>query len=76
MLYGANNGLFEGSIVEKTKELETGFVEMVERDHGAVLTEIETKKELTDEVVAELDKAIADFKAGFPQFYATEEVSV
>ena len=61
-IYAANNGIFTGATVEKTKEIENTFLEFVERDRKDILDGIESGRELTDEIVANLDKAIADYR--------------
>lgn len=68
-LYSANNGIFTGAPVENTKKIENAFLEFVERDRKDIFTDIETGRALTDEVVAKLDKAVADFKEAHNQYY-------
>lgn len=61
-IYAANNGIFEGSSVENTKKIEESFLEFIERDRKSIMDTIESGRELTDEVITELDKAIVDYK--------------
>lgn len=69
VIYAANNGIFDDAPVENTKKIENGFLDFIERDRKEILTEIETGRELTDELVEKLNKAIADFKEAHSQFY-------
>ncbi len=69
VIYAANNGLFEGSAVEDVSKIESSLLEFIERDRKDILTTLEEGRELTDEVVQKLNKAIADFKESHNQFY-------
>jgi len=69
-LYGANNGLLEGAPVEKVREIEKAFLDFVERDRKEIFDSIETGKELTDELVEKLNKAIQDFKDANSHLYS------
>ena len=68
-IYAANAGIFDGAAVEKTQELEDKWLGFVERDRKSILDTIETGRELTDEVIADLDKAISDFKDSHTEYY-------
>ncbi len=68
-IYGANNGLFDGAIYQMVSKTEDSFHEFIERDRKDILTTIETGRELTDEVVEKLNKAIADFKEAHAELY-------
>lgn len=68
-IYAANSGLFEGSTVESVRVVETAFHEFVERDRAVILNDIAEKRELTDELIALLNTAIADFKEAHRHFY-------
>jgi len=72
-IYAANAGIFEGATVENTKKIEDSFLEFIERDRKSVMDTIETGRELTDEVVADLDKAIADYKDAHAANYQVTE---
>ncbi|MBT9167964.1 MAG: ATP synthase subunit alpha [Syntrophomonadaceae bacterium] len=61
-IYGANTGLLDGAIPAMVSKIEDSFHEFIERDRKDIFTTIETGRELTDEVVEKLNKAIADFK--------------
>lgn len=69
-LYGANNGLLEGAPVDKVREIEKAFLDFVERDRKEIFDLIETGKELTDELVEKLNKAIQDFKDANSHLYS------
>ena len=62
IIYAANKGIFDGAPVENTKKIENSFLEFVERDRKEILEKLETGRELTDELVEKLDKAIVDYK--------------
>lgn len=68
-IYGANNGLFAGAPVDRVRQMETAFLAFIERDRTEILTEVEEKRELNDELIGKLNTAIADFKDSHPQFY-------
>ncbi len=70
-IYAANQGLFEGTTPENVRAIEAAFLSFIERDRGEILDEVQTKRELTDEVVGKLDNAIKDFKDAHSQFYGT-----
>ena len=69
VLYGANNGLLNGSKVEDTQTIEQRFLEFMGREYAQVLSGIETGRELTDEITASLDKAIGEFKDAHSNLY-------
>jgi F-type H+-transporting ATPase subunit alpha len=68
-IYAANAGIFDSTTPEKVNAIETEFLEFVARDSADILSTLETGRELTDEVVAKLDKAIADYKEAHAQNY-------
>jgi F-type H+/Na+-transporting ATPase subunit alpha len=68
-IYGANTGLFDGATPAKVSEIETAFLSFLERDRNEILNTIETGRELTDDVVAKLNTAIADFKEAHAHLY-------
>lgn len=61
-IYAANNGLFEAIKPEEVKIVEKKFLDFIERDRSDVLTDIESSRELSDDIVDKLDKAITSFK--------------
>lgn len=68
-IYGANNGLFEGTTPVLVGTIETAFLSFIERDRKGIMDTIETGRELTDPLVEELNKAIADFKEANSEYY-------
>ncbi len=68
-IYGANNGLMDGATYQTVSKIEAAFHEFIERDRKDILTTIEAGRELTDEVVEKLNKAIADFKEAHTTLY-------
>jgi len=72
-LYAANNGLFTGAQVEKTRDIEDAFLSFIERDHKDIFTTVETGRELTDEVVEKLNAAMSTFKDSHQHLFATKE---
>ncbi len=72
-IYAANNGIFDGARVENTSKIESGLLSFVERDRKEILDALETGRELTDEVVENLNKAMADFKDANQNLYVVAE---
>lgn len=68
-IYAANQGLYEGALVAKVREIEDAFLAFIERDRKEILDTIETGKDLTDEVVEKLNTAIKDFKDSHSQHF-------
>ncbi len=73
-IYAANNGLFDDALVANTHKIELSFLEYMEREYTNVLSGIETGRELTDEIVEQLNKAIVGFKEAHAQFYVSDVV--
>lgn len=73
VIYGANNALLAGAPVENVQQIEEAFIGFVERDRGEIFDTIESGRELTDELTAKLDTAIADFKEAHQNLYAISE---
>ncbi len=61
-IYAANNGLFNHVPVADVRKTEDAFLSFIERDRKDIFTTIETGRELTDEVLEKINKAIEDFK--------------
>lgn len=68
-IYGANNGLFEGTTPTLVSEIETAFLSFIERDRKTIFETIETGRELTEQLIEELNKAILDFKEASVEYY-------
>ncbi len=72
-IYAANNGIFDNAPVENTKKIEESFLEFIERDRKSIMDTIESGRELTDEVVEGLNKAITDYKDAHAANYEVAE---
>lgn len=68
-IFAANAGIFDNTTPDKVNKIENEFLAFVERDRADILKTLETGRELTDEVVEKLNKAIADFKEANATFY-------
>ncbi len=68
-IFAANAGIFDNTTPDKVNKIENEFLAFVERDRADILKTIETGRELTDEVVEKLNKAISDFKEANAAFY-------
>ena len=68
-LYGANNGLFVGAKPEMVRAIEDAYQAFVERDRKSILDSIESTRALSDELKADMDKAIVDFKEANGNLY-------
>lgn len=68
-IFGANTGLLDGAAVERVGEIERTFLEFMERDRSDVLSAIASSRELSDETVSHLERAITDFKAAHQALY-------
>lgn len=66
-IYAANAGMFNLVPVAQVRKTEDSFLEFIERDRKDIFSTIETGRELTDEVVEKINKAIEDFKATLTQ---------
>ena len=70
-IYAANAGIFDNASPTVVSQMEAEFLNFIARDRKDILDTVESGRELTDEVVANLDKAIADFKEANAHFYTT-----
>lgn len=68
-IYAANQDLYEGTTPEKVREIEEAFLKFVARDQKDVLDTIEKDRDLSDETIEKLNKAISAFKDSHSQFY-------
>lgn len=68
-IYAANSGMYNQAPVENTQKIEETFLSFIERDHKEIFSALETGREITDEVVAKLDAAIASFKESHQNLY-------
>lgn len=68
-IFAANSGMYEGAPVENTHKIETSFLSFIERESGDIFTSIETGRELTEDILEKLTKAIANFKESHRSLY-------
>lgn len=62
-IYAANAGMFGLVPVNEVRKTEDSFLEFIERDKKEIFDTIEKGRELTPEVIAQIDAAIETFKA-------------
>jgi len=62
ILYALTNGFLDDVAVEKVKNWENDFQKYLKSSAKEFLSLIADKKELTEDVVAKLEKVIKDFK--------------
>lgn len=65
IIYAANSGILDDIPAEKVKDFENGFHEFMAEKYPDVSIRIRKKKELDEEIVKLLDKAILEFKTQF-----------
>lgn len=68
-IYGANGALFDGAVAHNVREIESSFLEFIEREYNNIFETIEKSRELTDELAEKLDGTIAEFKQSHRQLY-------
>jgi F-type H+-transporting ATPase subunit alpha len=61
-IWAAINGYLDDIPVENVRNFEAGLLKFVENSHPGLLTSIREKKALTDEVKADLEQALKDYK--------------
>ena len=62
IIYAVTNGFLDDVAVEKVRDWERDFHKYLESSQKDILKLIAEKKELTDEVISKLEKAIGEFK--------------
>jgi F-type H+/Na+-transporting ATPase subunit alpha len=74
ILWAATNGHLDDVESGRITEFETGFYRFLESAHGELLPRIAKERALSDEITAELETAVRDFRrqAGFGQDEGTE----
>jgi len=72
-IYAANAGIFDNAPVENTQKIEATFLEFIARDRKEILEAVEAGRELTEEVVTGLGKAIVDYKEAHQANYEVVE---
>jgi F-type H+/Na+-transporting ATPase subunit alpha len=65
ILYAVNNGYLNDIAVEKVSDFEQKFYDYLDSSGKDILKAIATNKELTEDIVAKLTKAIEQFKQSF-----------
>ena len=63
VLWAGSEGLIDDVPVERVREWEAMFLDTLRTSHSDLMAELQDKKELSDDVVAGLTKAVNDFKA-------------
>jgi len=66
MIYAVTKGLLDDVDVDKVGDFETGLRQLLKTSHQDLATKIETEKELSDELDAEVRKFIETFKETMP----------
>lgn len=61
-IYAANNGMYKNVPVASVRQIEDEFLAFIERDRNDIYEDIESGRELFDEVLEKLNQAIEDFK--------------
>ena len=64
-MWAGTQGKLDDVPVEDIRRFETEFLDHLGRERGAIYDAITSTGELSDDSIAELDKAITDFKQGF-----------
>ena len=62
IIWAATNGKVDDIPIENVRRFESEFLRFVENSHPGLLSAIREKKALTDEIKADLEQAVADFK--------------
>ena len=66
-IFAATNGFVDGCEVGSLGRFETELFSFMKDRHGALLTEIREKKQITDEIKAKLSAALDEFKGTFKE---------
>ena len=62
VIWAATNGYIDDVPIEDVRRFESELLQFVENSHPGLLQAIKEKKALSDEIVADLKQALADFK--------------
>ncbi|HVF43624.1 MAG TPA: hypothetical protein VM936_11465, partial [Pyrinomonadaceae bacterium] len=65
ILWAATSGKLDDIPVDQARRFEADFTRFVETSHPATLSALREKKTLTDEIKADLEQVIGDFKASW-----------
>jgi F-type H+-transporting ATPase subunit alpha len=63
IIWAATSGKLDDIPVDQARRFETDFLRFVEASHPATLSAIREKKALTDDIKADLEQVVSDFKA-------------
>lgn len=74
VLWAGSEGLIDDVPVDRVREWEEKFLETLSTSHSDLMAELQDKKELTEEIVAGLTKAVKDFNA--TNSFAADEAAV
>ena len=66
-IFAATNGFADGFEIRSLAKFETELFSFMKDRHGALLTEIGEKKQITDEIKAKLSAALEEFKGTFKE---------
>ena len=69
IIYAVTNGYLDDVQVPHIRQWERDFLDYLEAQHPAILTDLRTKKALDDDLTNRLKAAIAAFK---PKFFAAD----
>ena len=75
IIWAATNGFLDDIPTPRLREFESGFYRYLDSSHEGILAGIREKKQLTDEAIEELRRAVAEFKdqGGFGTSAATDD---
>jgi len=65
IIYCATRGFLDDLAIKLIKKFETEFFKFMDKYHKDAVSEIENKRELSDELIKKMDALITDFKAVF-----------
>ncbi len=65
VLYVGVNGYLDDIPMERIKEFEEAWLAALKTDYKQILDEIESKKEISEDLDAQIKKAVEEFKSGF-----------
>jgi len=68
-IFGANNGLLEGTKPENVQKIEVAYHDFITRDRKEILDTIENERALSDELQEKMKQSITDFKEANSNLY-------
>ena len=75
VIWAATNGHVDDVAIEDVRRFEAELLQFVENSHPALLQAVREKKALGDEITADLQQAIADFKQSWKDRQASEALA-